>query len=140
MQGSNATAIRLEEARDYIRAHARAVRDIMTREVISVDETTDLTEVATLMETKRIKRVPVLRDGMLVGILSRANLVRAARRSAASRQPALPAATAKSAPSCWPNSTGGNGPGYGRKRLSCRVPGVSRVEEHVVPVPIFPAF
>jgi len=42
------------------------------------------------------------------------------RRSAASRRPAPPAATAKSAPSCWPNSTAGNGPGYGRKKLSCR--------------------
>src|SRR5215467_2700488 len=67
----------IEEARNYIKEHGRTVRDIMTREVISVDETTDLAEVATLMETKRIKRVPVLRDGMLVGILSRANLVRA---------------------------------------------------------------
>lgn len=64
-------------ARDYIKSHGRRVRDIMTRAVISVGEETDLAEVATLMETKRIKRVPVLRDGMLVGIVSRANLVRA---------------------------------------------------------------
>ena len=49
----------------------------MIREVISVGEEDDLAEVATLMETKRIKRVPVLRDGQLVGIISRANLVRA---------------------------------------------------------------
>ncbi|HZU90596.1 MAG TPA: CBS domain-containing protein, partial [Stellaceae bacterium] len=70
-------ATHLEEARDYIKSHARTVRDIMTREVISVDETADLGEVATVMETKRVKRVPVLRDGRLVGIISRANLVRA---------------------------------------------------------------
>jgi hypothetical protein len=49
----------------------------MTREVISVTDTTELAEVAMLLEIKRIKRVPVLRDGKLVGIVSRANLVRA---------------------------------------------------------------
>src|SRR4029079_10220211 len=43
----------------------------------SVNETTELAEVATLLETKGIKRVPVLNDGKLVGIISRANLVRA---------------------------------------------------------------
>jgi len=49
----------------------------MTREVISVTETTELADIAMLLETKRIKRVPVLRDGKLIGIVSRANLVRA---------------------------------------------------------------
>jgi signal-transduction protein with cAMP-binding, CBS, and nucleotidyltransferase domain len=64
-------------ARDYVKSHARTVRDVMTRKVISVDDTTDLAEVAAVMETNRIKRVPVMRDGRLVGIISRANLVRA---------------------------------------------------------------
>jgi CBS domain-containing protein len=64
-------------ARDYIKAHGQTVRDVMTREVITVEETTGLDVVADLMETRRIKRVPVVRDGMLVGIISRANLVRA---------------------------------------------------------------
>lgn len=49
----------------------------MTRKVISVADTADLAEVAAVMETNRIKRVPVMRDGKLVGIISRANLVRA---------------------------------------------------------------
>ena len=66
-----------ELARDYVKSHGRTAKDVMTREVISVTETTDLAEVAMLLETKRIKRVPVLRDGKLVGIVSRANLVRA---------------------------------------------------------------
>ena len=66
-----------ELARDYIKSHGRTAKDVMTREVISVTEATDLAEVAMLLETKRIKRVPVLRDGKLVGIVSRANLVRA---------------------------------------------------------------
>jgi CBS domain-containing protein len=66
-----------ELARDYLKSHGRTAGDVMTREVISVADTTELADVATLLETKRIKRVPVLRDGKLVGIVSRANLVRA---------------------------------------------------------------
>ena len=66
-----------ELARDYVKSHGRTAKDVMTREVISVTDTTDLAEVAMLLETKRIKRVPVLREGKLVGIVSRANLVRA---------------------------------------------------------------
>ncbi len=62
---------------DYLKSHARKVSDVMTREVIAVSETTELAEVAMLMETKGIKRVPVVADGKLVGIISRANLVRA---------------------------------------------------------------
>jgi len=49
----------------------------MTRDVISVTETTSVADIAVLLETNRIKRVPVLQDGKLVGIVSRANLVRA---------------------------------------------------------------
>jgi CBS domain-containing protein len=66
-----------EAARDYVKAHGRTVREIMTRDVISVGDATELADIATLLETKRIKRVPVLRDGKVVGIVSRANLVRA---------------------------------------------------------------
>ncbi len=64
-------------ARDYVKAHARTVGDMMTRDVITVPETAGLDVVADLLETKRIKRVPVVRDGKLVGIISRGNLVRA---------------------------------------------------------------
>jgi hypothetical protein len=66
-----------ETARDYVKSHGRTVRELMTRKVISVAENADLSEVAAVMETNRIKRVPVMRDGKLVGIISRANLVRA---------------------------------------------------------------
>jgi|ERR1700693_4782427 len=64
-------------ARDYIKSHGRTVKDIMTRDVETVTEDTDLGDVAALLEAKRIKRVPVMRDGKIVGIISRANLVRA---------------------------------------------------------------
>lgn len=63
-------------ARDYVKAHATAVRDVMTSPVVSVRPSTPLREVAGLLEKHRIKRVPVLQAGRLVGIVSRADLVR----------------------------------------------------------------
>jgi CBS-domain-containing membrane protein len=48
---------------------------VMTRNVITVDEETPLNEIAELLERHHIKRVPVLKDGKLVGIVSRANLL-----------------------------------------------------------------
>jgi len=62
-------------AADYIKSHARRVEDVMTREVVSVEELASLGEIAELMETKRIKRVPVVHDGKIVGIVSRADLL-----------------------------------------------------------------
>ena len=64
-------------AGEYIKSHSGKVKDVMTRDVLSVTEETPVADVAVLLETNRIKRVPVLRDGKLVGIISRANLVRA---------------------------------------------------------------
>ena len=63
-------------AGDYIKSHSGSVKDVMTRDVLSVSDTTPVADIAILLETNRIKRVPVLRDGKLVGIVSRANLVR----------------------------------------------------------------
>jgi CBS domain-containing protein len=57
--------------------HGRAVKDVMTRDVVSVSDTTELADIAILLERKKIKRVPVVRDGRLLGIVRRANLVRA---------------------------------------------------------------
>ena len=62
-------------AAEYIKSHARRVEDLMTREVVSVGELASLGEIAELMETKRIKRVPVLHNGKIVGIVSRADLL-----------------------------------------------------------------
>jgi len=64
-------------AGEYIKSHSAKVTDVMTRDVISVTDTTPVADIAVLLETHRIKRVPVLRDGRLAGIVSRANLVRA---------------------------------------------------------------
>jgi CBS domain-containing protein len=64
-------------AEDYIKSHGGKVKDVMTHDVLSVTEETTVADIAVLLETNRVKRVPVLRDGKLVGIVSRANLVRA---------------------------------------------------------------
>ena len=64
-------------AGEYVKAHSRRVKDVMTRDVISVAEATPIAHIALLLETNGIKRVPVVRDDKLVGILSRANLVQA---------------------------------------------------------------
>jgi CBS domain-containing protein len=62
-------------AAEYIKSHAKRVADIMTREVVSIDEMATLAEIADLLETKQIKRVPVVHDGRIVGIVSRADLL-----------------------------------------------------------------
>jgi len=67
-------------AEHYVRAHGRTVEDVMTHEVVSVSEQTPLAEVVALMDSRAIKRVPVLRNGQLVGIISRADLLRALQR------------------------------------------------------------
>src|ERR1700751_1698414 len=64
-------------AREYVKSHGRTVKDLMTRDVVTVTEDMDLGDVAALLEAKRIKRVPVMREGKVVGIISRANIVRA---------------------------------------------------------------
>ncbi len=64
-------------AAEYVRTHGRKASEVMTDNVITVDEATPIAEIARILETRRIKRVPVLRDGKLVGIVSRANLLRA---------------------------------------------------------------
>jgi len=64
-------------AGNYIKSHSGKVTDVMTRNVLSVTETTSVADIALLLETNRIKRVPVVRDGKLVAIVSRANLVQA---------------------------------------------------------------
>jgi CBS domain-containing protein len=54
----------------------RTARDIMATPVVSVSETTKISEIAQLFTSYRIKRLPVVRDGRMVGIVSRSDLVR----------------------------------------------------------------
>jgi CBS domain-containing protein len=69
------SALMLGGTLDYDRIHSSTAGDVMSQPVIAVEEDTSLTEIASLLERKHIKRVPVLRDGALVGIVSRANLL-----------------------------------------------------------------
>ena len=64
-------------AAEYTKAHARTVADVMTRDVITASPDTPLHEIAALLERHSIKRVPIVRDGALLGIVSRANLLQA---------------------------------------------------------------
>ncbi len=61
----------------YVREDQRRARDLMSTQLISVTETTSAREIADLMIKHHIKRVPVVRDGKVVGIVARADLVRA---------------------------------------------------------------
>lgn len=67
-------------ADEYVRSHGRKVSEIMTEHVVSAAEGTPLSEIVWLMEHRRVKRLPVLRGGALVGIISRADLVQALAR------------------------------------------------------------
>jgi CBS domain-containing protein len=63
-------------ATEYVHAHARTVRDIMTESPITVTEDTELGDVVAIMERRHIKRLPVMRGTALVGMVGRADLVR----------------------------------------------------------------
>jgi CBS domain-containing protein len=159
-------AAEAEAARDYVKAHGQRVRDIMSREVITVAETTDLAEVAMLLETKLIKRVPVVRDRQLVGIISRANLVRALATTSSApaivadaddrtiREKLLQELRGQRWANVWAADImvrdrvvhiwlSDDQPPAERDALRVaaeNIAGVRRVEEHIVPAPVVPAF
>jgi CBS domain-containing protein len=62
---------------DVISKQGELVRDIMSTEIISVAEETPVGEIARLLSQRKIKRVPVLTNGRLVGLVSRADIVAA---------------------------------------------------------------
>lgn len=64
------------EALDYVHAHGRRVSEVMTDAPVAIHERTPLPEIVELMEQRRIKRLPVLRGGRIVGIVSRADVIR----------------------------------------------------------------
>jgi CBS domain-containing protein len=78
-------------AQDYVRSHAVKVADVMTTDVVTATEGSSLADIVTLLEKNGIKRVPVVRDGKVVGIVSRRNIVQAFARTAAAKAPAAQA-------------------------------------------------
>jgi CBS domain-containing protein len=155
-----------DAARDYIKSHGRTVNDIMTRDVVTVAEETDLGDVAAILEAKRVKRVPVMRGDKIVGIISRANLVRAlgATRGAPPRQAEGDDRTIRGQllaeldreewARVWPEDVlvrdgvvhiwvSSDEPEDKKQALRIAaesVAGVRSVEEHIVPAPSVPAF
>ncbi len=63
-------------AAEYVATHSHHVEDVMTSDVVSVSENAGIDQVVELMEQRHIRRVPVLRGDVVVGIISRADLIR----------------------------------------------------------------
>ena len=149
----------MKEARSFIRKHGRTVADVMTKAVVAVAEDASVAEIARLMETRHLKRVPVTHRGKLVGIVTRGHLLQAllARQTpdkAVERSDQqLRAAVSRALDghrwaSAWPKSVLVEDGvvhlwGYafdGETRDACRVaaeevPGVKRVENHIALLP-----
>jgi CBS domain-containing protein len=68
---------------EYLRVDTRTAADVMATGIITADERASVPQLAELMVNHEIKRVPILRDGRLVGIVSRADLVAAIARAPA---------------------------------------------------------
>ena len=80
------------QAAEFVRTHGHTAGDVMTREVVSVPPDAELATIVDLLERRRIKRVPVVEDDRVIGVVSRANLLHAL-----AAQPAAPRATATDA-------------------------------------------
>ncbi len=65
------------QAREYVKTHGMKASDVMSRNVITVPAETELRDAADILDRRNVKRLPVLRDGRLVGILTRGDIVRA---------------------------------------------------------------
>lgn len=151
-------------AAEYAKAHARKVKDVMTADVVTVAEETPLSEVADLLESRGIKRVPVVRSGQVVGVVARSDLLKAvataqdefaspAERSDRAIREKLAAEfrSQKWAPLAGSNVVVKKGVvhfwGYGLsedERRAMRIaaeniPGVKAVRDHTTPIPLFPA-
>jgi CBS domain-containing protein len=151
-------------AADFIKSHARRVVDIMTTKVVTAGENATLGEIAKLMDQHHVKRVPIVRDGRVVGIVSRANLLQgllASRPPAAGvvpsdeeiRSAVLVALARHHWTSVWPMNVvveqgvvhlWGYAPNWTAKQ-ACRVavesiPGIKGVEDHLAVLPEAVAF
>lgn len=78
-----------DRARDFVKSHGRVAREVMTKPATCVGPETPLDEVVRLMERLRVKRLPVVKNGKLAGLVTRTDLLRAMM----SRRTAAPAAS-----------------------------------------------
>jgi CBS domain-containing protein len=155
-----------DAARDYVKSHGRTVNDIMTHNAVTVTEDADIAEVAALLEARRIKRVPVRRGDKVIGIISRANIVRAVGATKGApprqgenddrsiRQSLLGELGREEWAKVWPEDVivrdgvvhfwlSDDEPPEKREALRVAaetIAGVRGVEEHVLAVPAYPVF
>lgn len=73
-------------AADYVKSHGRRAQEVMTPDPLTIGEEMPLHKISRLLEKHRIKRVPVVKEGRLVGIVSRSNLLRGFAVAAAEAQ------------------------------------------------------
>jgi len=73
----NGKIIGMVSEADILAKKGKDVKTIMSKKVISASEETPVEEIAKLMTTHRINRIPVIREDMAVGIISRADIVSA---------------------------------------------------------------
>lgn len=146
-----------------MKANARTVGEIMSREPVCVDEDTELSEIASVLESHHIKRVPVLRGGRLAGIVSRSNLVQAIASAAVEDAAAPASASDKEIRAMLMGELAGRGWAFPGRNIVVRdgvvhlwgtvwssdqldamrvaaerTPGVKQVEDHTIPYPIMP--
>jgi|tagenome__1003787_1003787.scaffolds.fasta_scaffold20690552_1 CBS domain-containing protein len=80
MTGIVSEADLMGDAEDYVAAYdgrpTRKVADVMTREVITASEDTPIAQVARLMKAHHIKRIPILKNGAVIGLVSRVDILR----------------------------------------------------------------
>ncbi|MBM6581718.1 CBS domain-containing protein [Microvirga sp. BT689] len=67
-------------ASDYVRTHGRKAQHVLTSRIVTAAEHMTLADVADIMERRRLKRLPVVRGDVLVGIVSRSDLIKALAR------------------------------------------------------------
>jgi CBS-domain-containing membrane protein len=84
-----------EQTHAYVKSHGRRAADVMTTGVVTVDEYAPLEHVAHVLEKHRIKRVPVVRQGKIVGIVSRADLLHGLVARQAAHMPSVDDRTIK---------------------------------------------
>jgi len=77
-------------AREFRRTHGLRAADIMTTDVVTIEDSAPVGEAVRLMEERKVKRLPVLREGKLVGIVSRADVLRAVARELVARSDVPP--------------------------------------------------
>jgi len=77
VSGKNGKIVGVVSEADIVAKKGKDVKAIMSKKIISVSEETPVEEIARLMTTHRIKRLPVMRKDAVVGIVSRADIVSA---------------------------------------------------------------